>query len=128
MSTTYIPNTPTTTVHHLNRPRIPGKHHQMLGRGLAKRLPDLKPRARARLAAYWLIGLLHLTPTVAMACRVFGVSTPLVNEELAFLKTTTAPTPVLDWMWSEASADERQRFVRDHLAQLWTMIDHATAA
>jgi hypothetical protein len=54
-------------------------------------------RERARLAAQWVANQLTIVdPTVTLAVKVFGVSQPLVNQELAKLSSKTALEGVWD--------------------------------
>src|SRR6266540_676213 len=107
-------------IHHLDRPKVPRGHIRLTGQTLAKK-PDINPRQRARWAARWILGDLTLKPTLAMAARVFGVSVPLVIEERDRLLATTVPEPVLNRVWSEASTSEREKFIANHIDELWNL-------
>jgi len=62
-------------------------------------------REAARLAALWVANRLTIVePTVASATRVFGVSQPLINEELAELRASSANKTARDAIWDALDA------------------------
>jgi hypothetical protein len=114
-------NTPTTTVH-------PRQHQEPIcitGNQIAKAKID--KRERARWAARWWLDNLAIDPTVAMAARTFGASEYRVRQAIDVeLKSPTAPEPEIDTLWAAMPAADRDRFVDEHLPDLWERFDRAT--
>jgi hypothetical protein len=108
------------------RPRPSRQCRQISGQSLAK--ADRYPQERADLAARWILGCLAIAqPTVTLASWVFRVSPAPIRAAMAKIEATTIPASPLADAWSLAGADERLQFVRDHLAEVWRLIDVATA-
>jgi hypothetical protein len=57
------------------------RSERVTGQAIAK--SHWSPRKRARYAAKWRSGLIDVKPTTKLAAEVFGVSIPLVLEEIA---------------------------------------------
>jgi hypothetical protein len=76
------------------------------GQSLAK--ADRMPRQRARAAADWIRGEVRLVPGLKLAAAVFGVSQPLVSEELK-AKNGTPPLSEIDSAWACADCEEFAR-------------------
>jgi hypothetical protein len=107
--------------------RQPRCHPVLTGQVVAKN--HLTPRARARQAAGWILGLISLQrPTVPHGAAVFHVCEELIRQELRNLRASagSAPTTVLEAGWLASTAFERDRFVRGRLAELWDEIDRIT--
>jgi hypothetical protein len=85
------------------------------------------PRELAFLAANWLAGSLTIRePTVSLASLMFSVCPALIRDELRKLEATTvAPSPI-ETIWAGMSAAERDHFVRDHLLEVWDVVDRIT--
>jgi hypothetical protein len=103
----------------------PRRHETVTGWSIAR--AERKPYERAELAACWVLGSLTVVPTVTLAARVFGVSQPLVHEEVRYLKATTVAAPPLDHVWALMTEAERDAFVGAHITDIWTRIDRLTA-
>jgi hypothetical protein len=102
------------------------RHHlTVTGWSIAK--AERTPCERAELAARWVLGSLTVVPTVTLAARVFGVSPPLVHEEVRYLKATTVAAPPIDHVWAVMTEAERDEFVGAHITDIWTRIDRLTA-
>jgi hypothetical protein len=101
------------------------RHVTVTGRSIAK--AKRKPYERADLAARWVLKSLTVVPTVTLAAQVFGVSQPLINRELRYLKANTVEVAEIDRVWAVMTAAERDAFVGAHIADIWTRIDRLTA-
>jgi hypothetical protein len=91
------------------------------------------PWRRARLAAGWKLDLVRVEPTTKLASEDFNVSVPLVNAAIKVLEPAVTNgrskangTPAIDGIWADMSDDERNRFVRGRLVELWDRIDRLT--
>jgi hypothetical protein len=93
------------------------------------------PRADAREAAAWVLGLLAVKPTVKLAARAFGVCPALVSQEIVKLKgavpasvSAVAAVNQADWddaWWTGLTSTEQVEFVSRHLASVWTALETA---
>ena len=101
------------------------RHVTVTGWSIAK--AERKPYERADLAARWVLKSLTVVPTVTLAARVFGVSQPLINQQLRYLKANTVAVPEIDRVWAVMTAAERDAFVGAHITDIWTRIDRLTA-
>jgi hypothetical protein len=109
-----------TTCHRSIRPLI-----HVSGQSLAKSRNE--PRDLANLAAGWVLGSVTFSPpTIALAVKVFGVSPALIRGAIKVLEErTVAPSP-LEAAWAPMRAHEREQFVRDHLDEIWRIVDDVT--
>jgi hypothetical protein len=81
------------------------------------------PRDRAVFAAKWRLGLIQVEPTVKLAALTYGVSVPLVREEIKILKTRTARANNR----VKANGDEAlDAYVRDNLLKIWDAVERVT--
>jgi hypothetical protein len=76
-------------------------------------------RSQASRAADWIRARVIEPPTAA-AARRFGTSEHLIRRELE-------AKPAIDAVWAAMTAADRDRFVVEHLHDLWDRIDRATA-
>jgi hypothetical protein len=100
---------------------------RICGRTLAQRKHE--PGDRENLAALWCLGSLIIRrPTVVSAAKVFVVSTALIKKSIDNLQaTTTASTqPEIELIWAELDDDERLKFIRNNISEIWGLIDRAT--
>jgi hypothetical protein len=83
------------------------------GQTVAKKR-NWSPRQRAALAVAWHLGYIQIAPpTLKRSAKVFRVSVPKVVEAIDDLKHSDIAAPFLiDSVWADLSADERQAFVR----------------
>jgi hypothetical protein len=96
------------------------------GQSLAK--TDRTPRESAHLAAGWICGSVTIAPpTVALAAKVFGVSTSLVREAVTEFEASTTAQPAIDMLLARMSNGELDLFVKRNLIKLWDAIDRTTA-
>jgi hypothetical protein len=75
-------------------------------------------RSQAQRAADWIRGRMIDPPTTA-AARRFGTSAHLIRRELE-------TKPAIDAVWAVMTSADRDRFVEDHLCDLWDRFDRAT--
>jgi hypothetical protein len=125
----YLPTTAEKASAAARRPTLRTVFTVLTGQSLAKKRRG--PRARARLAAKWVLGWLTLEPTIRLAARMFGVSEPLVRAAVAEFVANAGPDPApaadLARIWTLATAEERATFVRANLLQVWDTLEAVTA-
>lgn len=76
-------------------------------------------RSQAERAADWIRGRV-IEPPMAAAARRFQTTEHLIRRELE-------AKPAINAVWDVMTPDDRDRFVSEHLCDLWTAFDHATA-
>jgi hypothetical protein len=107
-------------------PRKRRPHIVLTGRNLAH--ADRGPWERAFLAAAWVRGGVTLTdPTLKMAAKVFDVSVATLGAALNQLAGTEHAS-AHDAIWAAMTPTERADLFRDHLTEVWTALEMATAA
>jgi hypothetical protein len=107
---------------------FPVSQHIIDGQAIAK--THWSPRQRARRAAEWKLDLIQVRPTTKLSAEVFSVSVPLVVDAIKDLESTVTIGELahrwFDGIWAGMSDDERNRFVRGRLVELWDRIDRLT--
>lgn len=89
----------------------------------------LAPALRATLAAQFTRGEVTIKPTAALAVRLFRSYPAAVRAANAKLrKSNSAPEPRINHIWDAMSPEEHATFVKNHLGQIWRLVDQATAA
>jgi hypothetical protein len=110
---------------HRSWQKWPRRHVTVTGWSIAK--AERTPCERAELAARWLLKSLTVEPTVTLAARVFGVSLPLVRQEVRYLEANTVKAPPIEHVWAVMTEAERDSFVGVNITDIWTRIDRLTA-
>lgn len=86
------------------------------------------PQERATAAACYVRGsLLVVEPTAALAARTFSTSQSAVCRALSELDAPIAFSPLIDQIWRGMDQPARDRFVRDHLLDVWEGVERVTA-
>ena len=83
---------------------------------------------RARMGALYYVGLLQVVePTIKSVAALFRTSVAKLTLEIRALQArgVTAPSQI-EHAWAVSSMQERQAFVRAHLADVWDLVDHCT--
>ena len=58
---------------------------------------------------------------------MFKVSPALIYRAVDVIEASTAAQPAINAAWHVTSKSEREQFVRGHLAEIWRLIEVATA-
>jgi hypothetical protein len=118
------PETTIETVRPAVRPR-PVRRHVFSTIAKARHQPA---HVRSDFAARWLTGALTLKPTWDLARHIFRVHGPQIRDALARLEASTVAEPAITHAWADARPAEKADFVKTHLAEIWRLVDRATAA
>jgi hypothetical protein len=84
-------------------------------------------RKRARVAAGWVEGRIHIRPTVTNAATVFNVNGTYVHAARGNGKIAPKTDPLTS-AWNRTNAAERKAFVTANAEILWSMMDEITAS
>jgi hypothetical protein len=111
-------------------PSLPVRPRSRRGRNtIAARVITLASRGKreqAYWAADWVRGGLAITPTLALAARVFGVSVAAVRAALTDLEASTELEPAIDTLWARMTWSERDKFFTNHYDALRSCDDRIT--
>ena len=108
------------------RPRSRRPHIVLTAQNLAKASRS-KGELTCLAAGYVRGGVTVTQPTIALASRIFGVSHTAIKTALDELEQDSVATPAIDGIWVAVTPAERADFVKTHLAEIWRLVDVATA-
>jgi hypothetical protein len=80
------------------------------------------PRDRAIFAAKWRLGLIRVEPTTKLAARTYGVSVPLVRQEIKILKARMAKTNKV----KANGIGALDAYVASNLHEVWCALERVT--